>query len=194
MKILKPILVTLAVALCAVGVYFILLSTGDKLFNIPTEYEQVVVIRADSNEIRYPEDGEKMSDGYSYPYNHKTMYTATGDAAEEIVQYLNGSKYLRRKSFNVFFFIPGINMDSVKTSDRVRYYIVFKAADGTELYSLHTAGCDFISTSEEGYTYKKITDRKWGEKFDAVLEKSQQKETYWSPDALWFKTFDQTGV
>ena len=194
MKKLKPILITLAVALCAVGVYFILLSTGEKLFNIPTDYDSVVVIRADSNEIRYPEDGEKDSNGYTHPYNHKTMYTATGTAAEDIVWYLNNSKYLRRKSVNVFLFVPGINMDSVKTSDRVSYYIVFNAADGTELYNIFTAGCDFISTGEEGYTYKKITDRKWGEKFDTVLEKSQQKETYWSPDAIWFKTFDHTGV
>lgn len=187
MKKLKPIFITLAIAVCAVGLYFALLTTGEKLFNIPTDYDSVVVIRADSNEIRYPEDGEKIDDENIYPHNQKTMYTATGDAADDIVNYLNGSEYLRRKSFNIFFFVPGISMDSVKTSDRVEYNIIFKSADGTELYNIFTAGCDFISTNEDGFTYKKITDRKWGEKFDAVLENAQNKESYWSPDATWFK-------
>ena len=103
------------------------------------------------------------------------------------VSYINNAKYLRRKSINVFTFVPGISMDSVKTSDRVEYYIAFEAADGTELYTMHTAGDDYIHGGEENATHKKIIDRKWGPKFDAVLQNAQQQESYWSPTTTWFK-------
>lgn len=187
MKNKKYIIIAAAVAVGAIGLFLALLTTGDKLFSIPAEYDKVVVIRADNNEIRYPEDGEKMDDENIYPYNHKTMYTATGDEAKQIVDYINNAKYLRRKSINVFTFVPGISMDNVKTSDRVEYYISFEAADGTELYTMVTAGDDYIHGGEENAKYKKIIDRKWGPKFDAVLQNVQQQESYWSPTTTWFK-------
>ena len=187
MKNKKYIIIAAAAAVGAIGLFLALLTTGDKLFRIPTDYDRIVVVRRDSNEIRYPEDGEKMEDGSIYPHNQKTMYTATGDEAKAIVDYINNAKYLRRKSINVFTFVPGISMDSVKTSDRVEYYIVFEAADGTELYTMVTAGDDYIHGGEENAKYKKIIDRKWGPKFDTVLQNVQQRESNWSPDSTWFK-------
>ena len=187
MKNKKYIIIAAAVAVGAIGLFLALLTTGDKLFRIPTDYDRIVVVRRDSNEIRYPEDGEKMEDGSIYPHNQKTMYTATGDEAKQIVDYINNAKYLRRKSINVFTFVPGISMDSVKTSDRVEYYIAFEAADGTELYTMVTAGDDYIHGGEENATHKKIIDRKWGPNFDTVLQNVQQQESYWSPASTWFK-------
>lgn len=187
MKNKKYIIIAAAVVVGAVGLFWALLTTGDKLFKIPTGYDRVVVIRADNNEIRYPEDGEKMESGEIYAYNQKTMYTATGDVAKQIVDYINNAKYLRRKSINVFTFVPGISMDSVSTHDRVQYLISFENADGEELYTIDTTGDDYICGGEENATNKKIMDRKWGPKFDAVLQNAQQQESYWSPASTWFK-------
>ena len=187
MKNLKYIIIAAAVAVGAAGLFFALLTTGDKIFSIPAQYDRVVVIREDSNEIRYPEDGEKMESGEIYPHNRKTMYTATGDSAKQIVDYINSAKYLRRKSINIFTFVPGISMDSVSTRDRVEYRISFETAGGEELYTMITAGDDYIRGCEENDKYKKIMDGEWGPKFDAVLENAQQKESYWSPDTTWFK-------
>ena len=187
MKNKKYIIIAAAVVVGAVGLFLALLTTGDKIFNIPADYDHIVVVKRDSNEIRYPEDGEKMENGYAYAYNYKTMYTATGDEAKQIVDYINNAKYLHRKNINIFTFVPGISMDSVQSHDRVAYYISFEAADGTELYTMVTSGDDYIHGGEENDKYKKIMDRKWGPKFDAVLQNVQQQESYWSPDVTWFK-------
>ena len=187
MKNKKYIIIVIIAVAAAIGLYLALVGTGEKLLKIPADYDRIVVIRADSNEIRYPEDGEKMENGYADAYNYKTMYTATGDAAKTIADYLNSSKYLRRKSINVFTFVPGISMDSVGTHDRVSYYILFENAEGETVYSLSTTGCDYIVSGTEGDINKKILDRKWQQHFDTVLENAQQKENYWSPDVTWFK-------